>query len=142
MKKVSLANLLVSSIFVMLILSTCKTVQPCTSETSIDTMQSNDTVIVVDTLYFGIDNVEAYFECDSERNVMLKQYETLKRVIDTMKPVERVRVVTKIKNNEQIKYVIAEKPIIQEKKVIPVWAYVSLIIIGILCITLLLALLK
>lgn len=142
MKKANLVRLLVSSIFVVLVLSTCKIVQPCTSETSTDTLINNDTTIIKDTLYFGIDNIQAYFECDSERNVVLKQYETLKRVIDTLKPVERVRVVTKIKNNEQIKYVITERPIIQEKKVVPVWVYVSLIIIGLLCIALLIALFR
>ena len=119
MKKANLARLLVISVFVVLILSTCKTIQPCTSETSTDTLINYDTTIIKDTLYFGIDNIQAYFECDSERNVVLKQYESLKRVIDTLKPVERVRVVTKIKNNEQVNYVIAEKPIIHEKKVVP-----------------------
>jgi len=142
MKKVNFGSLIISSVFTLLIFSSCKTIRSWEQLQNVDTVINNDTVIIVDTLYFGIDNVEAYFECDSEKKVILKQYDELMQIVDTMKPIERIRVVTKINNNDHISYVVKEKPVVQVEKVIPGWLYVTLIIIGLLCITLLLALLK
>jgi len=104
----------------------------------------SDTVKIVDTLYFPFTDMytlAAFFQCDSNLNVILKQKDSLLKVIDTL-PAIRIRTIYKDKTITKILTRTETKPVIVEKKVVPTWLYVTLIIIGVIALALLFVAIK
>ena len=103
-----------------------------------------DTVKIVDTLYFPFTDMQqlaAFFWCDSNLNVILKQKDSLLKVIDTL-PAVRIRTIYKDKTITKILTRTEAKPVIVEKKVVPTWLYITLIIIGVIALALLFVAIK
>jgi len=118
--------------------------QPQPSYATDSTVIVRDTVKIVDTLYFPFTDMQqlaAFFWCDSNLNVILKQKDSLLKVIDTL-PAVRIRTIYKDKTITKILTRTEAKPVIVEKKVVPTWLYITLIIIGVIALALLFVAIK
>jgi len=108
------------------------------------TVTVHDTVKIVDTLYFPFTDMytlASFFQCDSNLNVILKQNDSLLKVIDTL-PAVRIRTIYKDKTITKILTKTEVKPVIIEKKVVPTWLYIALIVIGVIALALLFVAIK
>jgi len=141
--------LLVSKIVVgfmalVLGLTGCRGGRQLSSYATDSTVIVRDTVKIVDTLYFPFTDMQqlaAFFWCDSNLNVILKQKDSLLKVIDTL-PAVRIRTIYKDKTITKILTRTEAKPVIVEKKVVPTWLYITLIIIGVIALALLFVAIK
>lgn len=95
------------------------------------TVVVRDTVMIIDTFYFPLTDVTAFFECDSNLRVVMKQKDSIMKLLDTI-PAVKIRTIYKDKVITKQVTKTEVKPIIIEKKVIPGWAFVSFIIVAIL----------
>ena len=108
------------------------------------TVTVHDTIKIIDTLYFPFTDMytlAAFFQCDSNLNVVLKQKDSLLKVIDTL-PAVRIRTIYKDKTITKILTRTEVKPVIVEKKVVPTWLHIALIVIGVIALALLFVVIK
>jgi hypothetical protein len=128
----------------LVLLAGCRGGRQLPSYATDSTVTVHDTIKIIDTLYFPFTDmytIAAFFQCDSNLNVVLKEKDSLLKVIDTL-PAVRIRTIYKDKVIEKILTKTEVKPVIVEKKVVPTWLYIALIVIGVIALALLFVAIK